>query len=31
MKYEVRGRTFKWWKENSKKARKQRTKYSSGE
>jgi hypothetical protein len=31
MEYEIRGRTFKWWKKNTRKARKQRTKYFSEE
>jgi hypothetical protein len=31
MELEIRGRTFKWWNEKSRKARRQRTKYFIGE
>jgi hypothetical protein len=31
MENDVRGKYFKWWNENSRKARRQRTKYFSGE
>jgi hypothetical protein len=31
MEYEIRGKYFKWWNENSRKARRQRTKYFNGE